>query len=133
MAQTELEKTLNRMKVTLKATELAGTPARGFSSAIRTWRVTLTREVKGEEKPLKLTLTLVCPVEPTLEAVVQCIQDDIADSDLTLWAFAQSYGIKGKSDAAIEAMYKTCKRVEARARRFFGDTKIIRSILGIAA
>jgi len=133
MAQSELEKTLSKLKVTLKATELAGTPARGFSSTIRTWRVTLTREVKGEEKPLKLTLTLVDPVEPTLEAVVQCIQDDIADSDLTLWAFAQTYGIKGKADKATEAMYKTCKRVEARARKFFGDTKIIRSMLGIAA
>lgn len=130
---TEMEKTLNRMKVSLKAIELAGTPARGFSPSVRTWRVTLSREIKGKEKPLKLTLTILSASMPTVDNVVECITEDIGDADMTLWDFAQAHGDKGKTSEAVERMYKTCKRTESRARKFFGDTKLVRNLLGLAA
>lgn len=126
----ELEKTLSRMKVTIKAKELPGTPARGFSSNVRTWRTTLTKEVKGEEKPLKLTLTILSPSEPTLPTVIQCLAEDIEAGELTLWDFAQQF-TKGKTDEAAENMYATCKRTGTRARKFFGDSKVVRTMLGI--
>ena len=131
MAQSELEKTLSRMKVTLKATELAGTPARGFSSSVRNWHVTLSREIKGEEKPLRLTLNILSAGEPTMDSIIQCLIEDIEASTLTLWEFAQDYN-RGKTDTATERMYTTCKRASARAQKFFGDSKVIRNILGIA-
>ena len=121
MATTELDKTLNRMKVTAKVTELPGTPARGFSLTVREWRVTLSKEVKGEDKPLKLTLTMLSPAEPTMAMVVQCLAEDIEASELSLWDFAQQYS-KGKVDPGMELMHKTCKRTGARVQRFFGDS-----------
>lgn len=130
MATTELEKTLSRMKVTIKAKELPGTPARGFSPSVRTWRTTLVREIKGEEKPLKLTLTILSPVEPTLSTVVECLTKDIEAGELTLWDFAQEFN-KGKTDEATENMYATARRTASRAQRFFGDSRIIRNILGL--
>jgi hypothetical protein len=130
MATNELEKTLNRMKVTLKARELPGTPARGFSPNVRNWRVTLTREVKGEEKPLKLSLVLLSPNEPTLPEVVECLASDIDAGELSLWDFAQEFN-RGKTDQGTERMYQTCKRTGSRARRFFGDSKVVQTVLGI--
>ena len=125
---TELEKTMSRMKVTLKVTETAGTPARGFTPIIRNWRAILTRELKGDEKPLKLALTIVSQVKPTVDSVIRSIRDDIEDGTMTLWDFAQAYGIKGKTDNAVESMFKTCKRVSARAKKFFGDSKSMREL-----
>ena len=125
---TELEKIMSRMKVTLKVTEIAGTPARGFTPAIRNWRAILTRELKGDEKPLKLTLTIVSQVKPTVDSVIRSIRDDIEDGAMTLWEFAQAYGIKGKTDNAVESMFKTCKRVSARAKKFCGDSKSMREL-----
>jgi len=121
MATTELDKALHRMKVTVKVIELAGTPARGFSLNVRTWRITLSKEVKGEDKPLKLTLTMLSPAEPTMAMVVQCLADDIENGELSLWDFLQQYS-KGKNDPGIELMHKTCKRTGARVQRFFGDS-----------
>lgn len=120
MAATELEKTLNRMKVTVKATELAGTPARGFTPTQRNWRVTLSKEVK-DDKPLRLTLTMLSADEPTVSTVVQCLADDIEDSELSLWDFAQQYN-KGKTDKSVERMHVTCKRIAPRVKRVFGDS-----------
>lgn len=134
MALSELERTLNRMKITIKATELPGTPARGFSTNIRNWRVILTRAPKSDEKALKLSLVILSSDEPTLETVVQCLAEDIEAAELTLWDFAQAFNKanKGKADPTTERMYKTCKRTGSRAQKFFGDSKLIRNMLGIA-
>ena len=121
MATTELDKTLNRMKVTMKAVELAGTPARGFSPTVRNWRVTLTKEGKGDDKPQKLTLVILSANEPTLAMVVETLAKDISDSEMTLWDFAQEYN-KGKTGPNIELMHKTCKRIVPRIRKFFGES-----------
>ena len=129
---TELEKTLNKMKVTIKVTEQPCSPARGFSPDARSWRVTLTKEIKGEEKPLKMTLVMLAKAEPTLDAVIDCINTDIDDSELTEWEFAQQYSPRGKADMATESMYRACKRFAARAKRFFGDSKLARSVLRAA-
>jgi hypothetical protein len=126
----EIENTLNRMKVSLKATELAGTPARGFSSSIRYWRVTLSKKVKDEEKPLRLTLSILAAEEPSMSKVIECLAADIEAGELSMWDFAQEYN-RGRTDEATERMYQTCKRTCTRARRFFGDSKIARTILGI--
>ena len=130
MATNELEKTLIRMKITMTSKELPGTPARGFSPSVRNWRATLTREIKGEEKPLRLTLTILSPTEPTLPTVVQCLTEDIEAGELTLWDFAHQFN-RGKIDPATEHMYVTCKRTGSRARRFFGDSKVVQTVLGI--
>jgi hypothetical protein len=127
MATTELEKTLNRMKVTLKAIELAGTPARGFTANTRSWRVTLTRPTKDTEKPLRLTITILSAAEPTINDVIQCLTEDIEAGELSLWDFAQKYN-EGETKE-VEVQYKTCQRTSARARRFFGDGKVMRTIL----
>jgi hypothetical protein len=115
---TELENILNRMKVSLKATELAGTPARGFSASVRNWRVTLTKKLKDEEKPLRLTLNILSAEEPTILSVIECLISDIEAGELSMWDFAQEYN-------------RTCKRTCARAKRFFGDTRVVRNMLGI--
>jgi hypothetical protein len=126
----ELEKTLRKMRVSIKAVELAGTPSRGFSSEIRTWRVTLTREPKGDEKALKLSLTIISANEPNLTMVVECLADDIEAGELSQWDFTQQFN-RGENDQATERMYVTCKRTCSRAKRFFGDSKVVRNMLGI--
>lgn len=120
MAITDLEKTLRRMKVTLKAVELAATPAHGFSPAERLWRCTLSRDV-GEEKPARLTLTITSTNEPGLDEVITRLNQDVQDAEMTLWDFAQEYS-KGKTTIGTESMYKMCKRISSRAQRFFGES-----------
>ncbi len=119
MAATELEKTLKRMKVNVKATELVATPACGFSPNSRPWRVTLSREV--EDKTVKLTVTLLSGKEPDPGTVVKCLAADVETCELTLWDFAQEYN-QGETDEATERMYKSCKRVGSRVKRFFGTS-----------
>ena len=127
---TELENILNRMKVSLKATELAGTPARGFSASVRNWRVTLTKKLKDEEKPLRLTLNILSAEEPTILSVIECLISDIEAGELSMWDFAQEYN-RGRTGEGVELMYRTCNRTCARAKRFFGDTRVVRNMLGI--
>lgn len=116
----DLDRMLKRMKVTAKAVELGGTPACGFTPNARPWRVTLTREIKGEEKPLKLTVVILSGTEPTVSNVITCLLGDIEYSQLSLWDFAQEFN-EGKTNEATERMYKSCKRVAPRTKRFFGD------------
>jgi hypothetical protein len=117
----DLEKTLKRMKVTLKSIEQPTTPGHGFTPATRSWRVTLTRERRSEEKPLKLTFILLSPTEPNMTSVVQGLMADVEDCELSLWEFAQQYG-KGKTDEPNETMYKHVRRMGARITRFFGES-----------
>lgn len=119
MAATELVKTLKRLKVSVKSTELAATPACGFSPNSRPWRVTLSREVEG--KTLKLTVTVLSGNEPDLDTVVKCLVVDVETSEQTLWDFAQTYN-QGDSDEPTERMYKSCKRIGSRVKRFFGTS-----------
>lgn len=116
----ELDKVLSRLHVTIKSKELIGTPARGFTPAVRCWRVGLERAVKGVEKPLRLSLTVLSPEEPTPADVVACLTRDVQSGELSLWDFAQAYG-NGKTDPQTERMHKSCKRIGPRVKRFFGD------------
>lgn len=116
---TDLEKTLKRMKVSVKTTELAATPACGFTPASRPWRVTLSRE-EGE-KTSKLTVTILSGETPNVDNVITCLASDVEYSTYTLWDFAQTFN-GGKNDEGTERMYKTCKRVGSRIKRFFGDS-----------
>jgi hypothetical protein len=117
---TELEKTLKRMKVSLKAVELIATPACGFAPNSRPWRCTLSRET-GEAKPLRLTVTVLSGTEPTLDTVIKCLVTDVETCELSLWDFAQEYN-QGSTDQSTERMYKSCKRVSSRIKRLFGDS-----------
>jgi hypothetical protein len=116
----ELDKVLSRLHVTVKSRELIGTPSRGFTPGVRCWRVGLERAVKGAEKPLRLTLTVLSANEPTSADVVRCLISDVQSGELTLWDFAQAFG-NGKTDPQTENMHKTCKRIGPRVKRFFGD------------
>lgn len=118
---TELEKVLSRLKVTVKARELVGTPARGFTPGARCWRVSVEREVKGAEKPLKLSMILLSASEPTTAEVVGCLTRDVQSGELSPWDFAQSFG-SGKVDEQTERMHKSCKRIGPRVKRFFGES-----------
>lgn len=117
----ELEKTLKRMRVNLKATQLIATPACGFSPTARPWRITLTRDQKEGEKPLKLTITMLSGTPPGIETVVKCLITDTKNCELTLWDFAQEFN-QGETNEGTEHMYKTCKRLATRVQRFFGDS-----------
>lgn len=119
MAITELEKALKRLKVNVKATELTATPACGFSPTSRPWRVTLSRE--NGEKTSKLTVTVLAGKPPGADTVVKYLAADVETCELTLWDFAQEYN-GGKTDEPTERMYKSCKRVGSRVKRFFGDS-----------
>lgn len=116
----ELEKVLSRLRVTIKSREVIITPARGFPAGSRLWRVSLERAVKGEEKPLRLGLTLLAPNEPTAADVVASLARDVESGELSLWDFGLAFG-NGKTDPATESMHKTCKRIGPRVKRFFGD------------
>lgn len=116
----ELDKVLSRLHVTIKSRELVGTPSRGFTSGLRCWRVGLERTVKGAEKPLRLSLTVLSTDEPTSADVVRYLTSDVQSGELTLWDFALAYG-NGKTDAQTESMHKTCKRIGPRVKRFFGE------------
>ena len=116
----ELDKVLSRLSVTIKARELIGTPARGFSPGSRCWRVGLERKVRGAEKPLKLSLTLLSAEEPTPADVVKCLTRDVQSGELSLWDFAQAFG-DGRTDPQTERMHKSCKRIGPRVKRFFGE------------
>ncbi len=116
----DLDKTVKRMKVSLKATEQPTTPGHGFTLNTRCWRVILSRDTGGE-KPIKLTLTVLSAEEPTVSYIVNCLNKDIADSELTLWEFAQEHN-DGNTNEPTETMYKTCKRMAARVKRFFGES-----------
>ncbi len=124
MAQSDLDKTLKRLKVTIKVAELTETPARGFSAENRTWRVSLTREVKDQEKPARFTMTMVSPTEPTIDDVMTTLAEDTQAGNMTLWDFAESFGLPNrtaKEKAVVERIYKITKRAGGRIRRFFGD------------
>jgi hypothetical protein len=116
----ELDRVLSRLHVTIKSRELIGTPSRGFTPTLRCWRVGLERAVKGEEKPLRLSLTVLSADEPTPSDVVGYLNRDVQSGELTLWDFALAFGT-GKTDPATERMHKTCKRIGPRVKRFFGD------------
>jgi hypothetical protein len=120
MAQTELEKTLKRMKISLKAVELVATPACGFAPSSRPWRCTISRETGGD-KPLRLTITVLSGTEPTLDIVIKCLVTDVETCELSLWDFAQEHN-DGNTDKPTERMYKSCKRVGSRVKRLFGDS-----------
>ncbi|HEX6826545.1 MAG TPA: hypothetical protein VF077_09555 [Nitrospiraceae bacterium] len=117
---TELEKVLNRLKVTVKARELVGTPARGFAPGIRCWRVSVDREVKGSDKTSKLPMVILSATEPTVEQVMTMLIRDVEAGEMTQWDFAQAY-CNGVDDEQTERMHKTCKRIGPRVHRFFGD------------
>jgi len=121
MAQTELEKTLKRMKVTIKVTEQAGTPARGFMPNARPWRVMLSRENKDDDKPLRLTFVILSPNEPDLSMAMQALAGDIEGGDMSPWEFAQEFN-KGKIDPGAERMHRTCKQTANRVRRLLGNS-----------
>jgi len=116
----ELDKVLSRLRVTIKSREVIITPARGFPAGSRLWRVSLERAVKGEEKPLRLSLTLLAPDEPTPTDVVGCLARDVESGELSLWDFGLAHN-DGKTDPQTERMHKTCKRSGLRVKRFFGD------------
>ncbi|VVB55194.1 Uncharacterised protein [uncultured archaeon] len=119
MAATELEKTLKRMKVSVKATELAATPACGFSPTSRPWRVTLSRT--EADKTVKLTITVLSGTEPNASTVVKCLAADVESCERTLWDFAQEFN-QGETDEPTERMYKSVKRIGSRIKRFFGNS-----------
>jgi hypothetical protein len=118
----ELEKTLSRLRVTIKSREVLITPARGFPAGLRLWRVSLERAVRGEDKPLKLTLTLLSKEKetPTAAEVIGCLANDVEAGEMSLWDFGLAYN-NGKTDPHAESMHKTCKRIGPRVKRFFGD------------
>ena len=58
----DLEKSLKRMKITLKTVEQLTTPGRGFTPTTRSWRVILSKNV-GEEKALKLSFVMLSAKE----------------------------------------------------------------------
>lgn len=116
----DLEKTLKRMKVTLKTVELITTPGHGFSPATRCWRVILSKDV-GEEKPVRLTFTMLSPKAPDIAEAILCLIRDIEDAEMNLWEFAQAYN-RGKTDEGTERMHKSCKRTVPRVNRFFGNS-----------
>lgn len=116
----ELEKVLSRLRVTVKSREVIITPARGFPTGSRLWRVSIERAVKGEDKPQRLALTLLSTDEPSLTDVVKCLTRDVEAGELSLWDFAQAFG-DGKTDKQTENMHKSCKRIGPRVKRFFGD------------
>jgi hypothetical protein len=117
---TEFDKVFGKLGVTLKFREHAGTPARGFTLGSRCWRVSLERNVKGADKPLRLSVTMFAPDEPTPSQVVLCLANDVAAGELSLWDFAQSFN-KGNTDKQTEHMHATCKRFGPRVKRFFGE------------
>lgn len=117
----ELDKILSRLRVTIKSRELIGTPSRGFTPGLRCWRVGLERAVKGAEKPLRLSLTVLSANEPTSDDVVRCLASDVAAGELTLWDFAQAFGNGKTNDPQTERMHTACKRIGPRVKRFFGE------------
>jgi len=116
----DLEKSLKRMKITLKTVEQLTTPGRGFTPTTRSWRVILSKDV-GEEKALKLAFTMLSATEPNVGNVLTCLAQDIEDGEMTLWEFAQAYN-RGKTDEGTERMHKSCKRTAPRVNRFFGNS-----------
>lgn len=121
MTTNELEKVLSKLRVTIKSRELIGTPSRGFTPGVRAWRVGLERAVKGAEKPLRLSMTLMLHGEPTPADVIRSLMGDVESGELTLWDFAQVFGNGKTNDPQTERMHKTCKRLGPRVKRFFGD------------
>lgn len=117
---TELDTVLKRLKITFKSREQAGTPSRGFPPGSTLWRVTLEREVKGAEKPMRFVFGLLSPTEPTTEQVVKVLLGDVEAGELSPWDFAQAFN-GGKVDEPAERAHKVCKRVGPRVKRFFGD------------
>jgi hypothetical protein len=125
MAATELEKTLKRMKVTIKTVEQPGTPSRGYLPNARPWRVILSRENKDNpERPLRLTFTLLSPTEPDLSMALQCLAGDVENSEMTLWEFAQEFN-RGKTDKGTERMLKCCKQTAGRGSIFYHRSSLI--------
>ena len=116
----ELDKMLSRLRVTIKSREVVITPSRGFPPTLGLWRVSLERAVKGEDKPLKLNLTVLSPHEPTPVEVIATLALDVESGELSLWDFGIAYN-NGKTDPHTERMHKTCKRIGPRVKRFFGD------------
>ena len=116
----DLEKSLKRMKITLKTVEQLTTPGRGFTPITRSWRVILSKDV-GEEKALKLSFVMLSAKEPDVVSVLTCLAKDIEDAEMTLWDFAQAYN-RGKTDEGTERMHKSCKRTVPRVNRFFGNS-----------
>ena len=116
----DLEKSLKRMKITLKTVEQLTTPGRGFTPTTRSWRVILSKDV-GEEKALKLSFIMLSAKEPDVVSVLTCLAKDIEDAKMTLWDFAQAYN-RGKTDEGTERMHKSCKRTAPRVNRFFGNS-----------
>jgi hypothetical protein len=118
---TDNEKTLKRLKVTIKVTEITETPARGFMPGIRSWRVSLSRELKDQEKPTRFTMTMLSAKEPTIVDIMATLLEDAQAGDMNLWEFAQTFGFAKVDKVLTERTYKTAKRASGRIRRFFGD------------
>jgi hypothetical protein len=116
----ELDKVISKLGITVKAREQPGTPSRGFPNGVTLWRVTLERKVKGEDKPIRLVLSLFTAAEPTTEQVLACLRNDLQAGELTLWDFAQAYN-GGNTDGTAERMHKASKRVAPRVKKFFGE------------
>lgn len=123
MNTNELTAVLSRMGVSLTAREIPGVPARAVLAGSRCWRVTLTRSVKGEEKPARLNIAYLAPpgehTKPTVSDVVQCLLSDVLAGEMTPWDFATSQG--RPLTAEVENVHKTCRRMAPRVRKFFGD------------
>lgn len=116
----EFDKTLSKLSITFASKELTGTPAQGFTAGQRYWRVSLARKMRGEDKPLRLTLTLVSPQEPNAKEVVKALAGDIRAAELSLWDFAQTF-VNGEMGEGTERMHKNAKRIKPRVAKFFGE------------
>ncbi len=120
-----------RRTVVLKVTELAMTPARGFSvfsdvkfdwTKVRQWRCSLTlKKPPTESKRLAvLTIVILSPERPTMTKVLECLAADIDAAKMSLWDFGTIFA-KGDTGEAAQNMHNTCKRTVPRVKRFFGD------------
>lgn len=129
----ELEKVLSRLHVTVKSREVIITPTRGFPAGLRLWRVSLERTVKGSDKPVKLSMTVAMPKEPTASDIVACLVGDVEAGEMTLWDFGLAFKSKAE-DPQTEQSHKACKRIAPRVKRFFGDGwgKVVNQVLKAA-
>ena len=129
----ELTRLLDKLGVKIVAKDMPSIPAR--TSAVRPWRVTLTRTIgRGKNaQELRLSTVMLAATTPITDDVVTCLLYDAKAADQKLWDFGQAFA-NGSTDEQTEKQHKACKKVGKRIKRFFDDewANVVRAEQGLA-
>lgn len=144
----ETTKILDKLRVKLVVKEVPCMPTRGLFNDTRAWRTTLIRKVgRGTEaKEVKLaTISILegtaLTGEPSVNDILACLLADALAGLMTYWDFEQEFGHMTdatenggiRMKAELERCHMACKKLGARAKRFFGEDTwgtIVHSELG---